>query len=169
METTTTQKNLTINHEPQKEHQWLHQLVGEWTYESDAKMGPDHPSEKSTGIEIVRTIGNFWVQCEAQGEMCGGPGTKMMTLGYDAQKQKFVGTWIGSMMAYLWQYDGELDDTRKVLTLNSKGPSMAGDGTIAQYKDVIELKSDDHRVMTSHALGDNGQWSQIMTTLYHRK
>ena len=24
--------------EPQKEHQWLHKLVGEWTYESEAVM-----------------------------------------------------------------------------------------------------------------------------------
>ena len=168
METTTPQQELTINHEPQKEHQWLQQLVGEWTYESDAKMGPDHPSEKSTGTETVRTIGNLWVQCEGQGEMCGGPGTTIMTLGYDAQKQQFVGTWIGSMMAYLWLYEGELDDSGKVLTLSSRGPSMAGDGTIGQYKDVIELKSDDHRIMTSHAQSDNGQWYQFMTTLYSR-
>ena len=25
--------------EPQKEHQWLQKLVGEWTYESECSMG----------------------------------------------------------------------------------------------------------------------------------
>ena len=34
---------------------------------------------------------------------------------------------------------------------------MSGAGKMAQYRDVIEFKSDDHRVMTSHALGDDGQ------------
>jgi hypothetical protein len=32
-----------------------------------------------------------------------------------------------------------------VLTLNAEGPSMAGDGKMAKYKDVIELKSDYQR------------------------
>jgi len=43
--------------EPQKEHQWLQQLVGEWTYEGEASMGPDKPPEKFQGTESVRSIG----------------------------------------------------------------------------------------------------------------
>jgi hypothetical protein len=41
---------------------------------------------------------------------------------------------------------------------------MAGDGKMAKYKDVIELKSDYHRVLTSHLLRDDGTWQQFMTT-----
>lgn len=40
---------------------------------------------------------------------------------------------------------------------------MAGDGKMAKYKDVIELNSDDHRVLTSHLLRDGGTWQQSMT------
>jgi len=40
---------------------------------------------------------------------------------------------------------------------------MAGDGKMAKYKDVIELKSDYHRVLTSHLLRDGGTWRQFMT------
>ena len=29
--------------EPQKEHQWLQKLVGEWTSEGEADMGPGQP------------------------------------------------------------------------------------------------------------------------------
>jgi uncharacterized glyoxalase superfamily protein PhnB len=40
-----------------------------------------------------------------------------------------------------------------VLTLNAEGPHMAAKGKIAQYKDVLEFTSEDHRVQTSYVLG----------------
>ena len=39
--------------ETQKQHRWLQQLVGEWTYESDCNMGPDQPKVKFKGTETV--------------------------------------------------------------------------------------------------------------------
>ncbi len=55
-----------------------------------------------------------------------------------------------------------------MLTLEAEGPSMAGDGQMATYRDVIELKSDDHRVLTSHVLREDGTWQQFMTAHYRR-
>ena len=130
-----------MNIEPQKEHQWLQKLVGEWTYESEATMEPGKPPEKCAGTERVRSLGGLWVLAEGQGEMPGGgAATTMVTLGFDPQKNRFVGTFIGSMMTYLWVYDGALDAAQKVLTLEAEGPSMTGDGQMAKYKDVIELQ-----------------------------
>ena len=99
----------------------------------------------------------------------GGAATMIMPLGYDPQKQRFVGTWVGSMMTYLWLYDGKLDASEKVLSLESEGVSMTGEDKMASYRDVIEFKSDDHRVMTSHMLGNDGQWHQFVTTHYRRR
>jgi hypothetical protein len=39
---------------------------------------------------------------------------------------------------------------------------------MAKYKDVIEFKSDDHRVLTSHMLGDDGEWHGLMVANYRR-
>lgn len=159
-----------MNNEVQKEHQWLQKFIGEWTYETEALMGPAQPPEKSTGTESVRSLGDLWIVAEGQGEMPGcGPATTMMTLGYNPQKKRYVGTWVGSMMTHLWPYDGELDAAETTLTLDSEGPGMADDGSMAQYRDVIEFKSDDHRVLTSHVLGDNGEWKQFMTANYQRQ
>jgi hypothetical protein len=43
--------------EPQREHQWLDKLAGEWTYEGEATIGPGKPPEKFRGEKSVRSIG----------------------------------------------------------------------------------------------------------------
>jgi hypothetical protein len=155
--------------EPQNEHRWLHQLIGNWTYEHEAAMGPGQPTQKLRGRESARSLGGVWVVCEGEGEMPGGGAANtIMTLGYDPAKKHYVGTWIGSMMHNLWVYEGDLDPAGKALTLESEGPSFAGDGKMAKYRDVIEFQSQDHRTLTSHVLGEDGQWRQFMTALYRR-
>jgi hypothetical protein len=154
---------------PQKEHHWLQKLVGEWTSEAEMTMDPDKPAEKSRGTERVRSLGGLWIAAEGEGDMPGGgPATMLLTLGYDPQRKRYVGTWIGSMMTHLWVYEGDLDAAGRVLTLETEGPTMAGDGKMAKYRDTIELKSDDHRVLTSHILGDDGTWQAFMTAHYRR-
>jgi Protein of unknown function (DUF1579) len=92
-----------------------------------------------------------------------------MTLGYDPQKQRYLGTFVASMMTHLWVYDGALDVGERVLMLDTEGPSMTAEGKMAQYRDTIEFKSDNHRVLTSHVLSDEGKWHQFMTVDYRRK
>jgi hypothetical protein len=167
MTTSETQQTPTMQAEPRQEHRWLHKLVGEWTCE----MGePDKPAETSTSTERVRSIGDLWIMAEGEVEMPGGGvAATFMTLGYDPRRQRYVGTWLGSMMTHLWVYQGELDAAERVLTLNAEGPSMEREGKLAQYQDIIEFKSDDHRVLTSRMLGDDGQWHHFMTAHYRRK
>ena len=156
--------------EPQAQHQWLQQLVGEWTYEGEASMGRDKPPEKFKGTESVRSIGGLWTLGEGHGLMPdGSPATMIMTLGYDPRTERFIGTWIGSMMTHLWHYDGELDAAERVLTLNSEGPAMAAEGKLAKFRDVIEIISPDHRTLSSHLQDEEGRWSRFMLAHYHRK
>lgn len=158
-----------MNTEPQKEHNWLDKFVGEWTYETEAASEPGKPSEKYTGTESVRSLNGIWILCEGKGEVPGGgTSTTMMTLGYDPLKKRYVGTFIGSMMTYLWLYEGDLDPTENALTLEAEGPSFTAEGQMGKYKDVIEFKSDDHRVMTSNFLGDDGNWHEFMRADYRR-
>jgi hypothetical protein len=157
--------------EPQAEHRWLQQLVGEWTNEAQMTMAPES-GESCKGTESVRSLGGLWVLAEGRGEMPGGgSATMLMTLGYDPAKQRYVGTWVGSMMTHLWVYDGELDASGKILTLNSEGPDMspgAAPGKLVSYRDVIEFKTADHRTLTSFCQDENGNWQQIMTADYRR-
>jgi hypothetical protein len=159
-----------VKAEPQKEHQWLQKFVGEWTAEGEAPMEPGKPPTKWKSAETVRSIGGLWVVCEGRGEMPGGGGasTTIMTLGYDPQKKRYAGTWVGSMMTHLWVYEGSVDAAGKVLTLDTVGPSFSGDGTMTKYQDVMTFKSDDHRVLTARVLGADGKWTEMMTVDYRR-
>ena len=158
-----------MNAEPQREHHWLQQLVGEWTYEAEAIGEPGKPPERCGGTERVRSLGGLWVIGESEGQMPGGAAaTMIITLGYDPQRKRFTGTWVGSMMTNLWVYDGELDAQERTLTLEAEGPSMSGDGTMARYRDAIEVTGEHTRVLRSSVLGPDGTWTEFMTAHYRR-
>jgi hypothetical protein len=155
--------------EPQKEHQWLKKLVGQWTFESESPGEAGQPPTKLKGSETVRMLGDVWMIGEGQGEMPGGGmGHMVMTIGYDPQKKRFVGSWIGSMMTNFWVYDGFLDESGKVLTLESDGPSMTGEG-MSKYRDIIEIVDDNHRILSGNILQADGTWMRFMETHYRRK
>jgi hypothetical protein len=168
--------------EPLKEHQWLNRLLGEWTSEMEMETEPGR-RERFTGTDSVRTLDGIWFIAEGRSDTPDGDAgsgrpdraasdlsaDSVMTLGYDPQRKRYVGTFIASMMTHLWIYEGELDADERVLTLNSEGPSMTEEGKMAQYRDSIEFKSDDHRLLTSHVLAEDGSWQHMMTAEYRRK
>ena len=155
---------------PQEEHRWLQKLVGDWVSEGEATMAPGQPPMKFKGTEKVRPIGDLWILAEGHGEMPGGgPAVMLLTLGFDPRTNRYVGTWIGSMMTHLWVYDGEIDAAGKILTLNAEGPDMSSGGKMTRFKDVIEVRNNDHRILTSHIMGNDGNWRHFMTAHYRRK
>lgn len=179
MAKTERQQQATLGAEPQREHGWLKRLVGEWAYQFEAEPEPGGPAERLTGTESVRMLGGLWLLAEGRGQVPGGgEATTLMTLGYDPDSKRFVGTWIGSMMTHLWIYEAELGPDERLLTLESEGPAMGHEGPITgsdgrvkttRYREVIELKSDDHRTLTSHMLTDDGKWEQMMFVDYRRR
>ncbi|MGH6761073.1 MAG: DUF1579 domain-containing protein [Phyllobacterium sp.] len=152
--------------EPQKEHEFLQKLIGEWTVTSD--MMPESPDIE--WVEDVRSLQGLWIVAEGNGEMPGGgAATTILTLGYDPAKKSYVGTWIGSMMTHMWIYKGAIDGTGKTLVLDTEGPDFAQEGKTAKYREIIAFTDSDHRTFTSEVQSDDGSWKQIMTTRYTRK
>jgi hypothetical protein len=151
--------------EPRAEHHWLQRLVGEWTGESDSK-DPDGNS-MPPWTETGSTIGDIWVVLEGEGALSdGSPSKTRMQLGFDPEKGRFIGTWIGSMMGHMWIYDGALDGD--VLTLDTEGPDFSAKGKTARYRDIVELLGHDRRVLRSEMQDDDGQWREIMRADYRR-
>ena len=157
-----------MNANPEKEHQWLQKLVGEWTSEVEF---PNESGElqKYTGTESVRSIGGLWIQGEGNGDMGNGPSTNIITLGYNPTIKKFVGTFVSSDMTHLWPYEGELDASGRSLHLDSEGPDMMGGSEgLVPYRDIVELVDNDHWILRGCGKGEDGSWAEFMATHYHR-
>src|ERR1043165_3833124 len=152
---------------PQKEHEWLQQIVGDWDTVGEIVAEPGQPTIKNKGSESCRLIGGFWALSEHKGEIPGaGPFTGIFTLGYSPEKKKYVGTWIDSVSTHLWTYQGSVDASGKILSLETEGPGL--DGKPTKFREVIEVKDKDHKVFTSSAEKD-GKWTTFLTMSYTRK
>lgn len=151
--------------EPTTEHIWLKRLVGAWNMEY-----PSHDGEGTMkGTETVRALGDLWVICEGRTQMPDGtPGGTVMSLGYDAGAGKVVGSWIGSMMTYMWVYEGHLDAASDRLTLATRGPAFDEAGGIAEYQDIITFEGEDSRVLESRVRRADGTWHDLFTVRYTR-
>lgn len=151
------------------EHRWLLQLVGDWEAVIEAAAEPGAAPAQWSSTESVSALGSHWVV--AHGLMPGGDEMfkSMMTLGYDSAQQAFVGTWVDSIQTTLWTYRGQLDQQRRVLTLEAVGPSMSDPTKTTRYRDQLELIDANHKTMTSSALGEDGRWQWFMTARYSRK
>lgn len=154
---------------PVKEHEWLKQFSGEWESTSEVIFEPGKPAVKGTSTESARMLGGFWVISEGKGEMMGMTMSSILTLGYDAESKKYIGTWVDSLSGHLWKYEGTVDSTGKILTLETEGPCPKKPGQLSKFRDVTEFKSKDHRISTSSILGDDGKWETTVTVHSHRR
>lgn len=155
---------------PLPEHEWLQNLVGEWTTETEYSMGPDEPMENSMGTESVKSLGGLWAMGEGKGTMPGGDEmVSYYALGYDVTLKGYRNCWFASMSSHLWKYDCELSENGKQMVMNCKGPSFTKDGEMSNYRDVIDLIDDNYRTLTSYSEDDNGEWNQMMKMHVRRK
>ena len=120
-------------------------------------------------VETARLLGTQWFVAESSASTPDGvPVTAILTLGYDAFRQRFVGTYISSQQTHLWSYVGQLDAAGTALTLETDGPIHGNPARTTSYREVIEVVSSDHKVMRSMILGPDGEWFEFARAEYRR-
>jgi hypothetical protein len=150
-------------YEPQAEHFALERMVGTWDVKSSV-TGPD-----GEWSETCRSLDGMWYIAEGEGDMPGGKAKTIMTVGYDPEKGKYVGTWLGTMMGMLWLYEGDLSEDGATLSLYTTGPDCEVEGRTAQYREQIIFQGDDHRLFVSATRQPDGSWKQFQELQYTRR
>lgn len=149
-----------------EQHMWLKKFVGEW--EMTAVTHMEGMKDTSTGTEKVTPIGDFWVVAQADAAFMDMTYKSVLTLGYNPESGKYIGTWIDSFTNFMWKYEGTVNEAGTTLSLNTEGAMEPG-GEVTKFREVTEFKNDDHRVFTSSMLGPDGEWTKIVTVNYRRK
>lgn len=137
-------------------------MVGEWTLASEGE---------TPWVETCRPLGDIWIVIESRGRMPdGSAGQTLLTLGFDPKRQRFVGTWIGSMMTHMWVYDGTLDETGTELTLDCQGPDFFNPDNpeMIAFRDIVTLKDRHTRLLRSESQQPDGSWKKFMSMEYRR-
>jgi hypothetical protein len=149
--------------------EFLRGLAGEWSVESEARLGPGLDPVRSEARESARLIGGKWLVAEGSGVTPNGqPFTSILTLGPGSSGEGFVGTWIDSMQSHMWVYSGSLDAAGRVLTLETEGPVFGDPTRPARYREIIEVPDPHRKVMRSLILGPDGQWFEFARSEYRR-
>jgi len=154
---------------PGKQHELLKQFEGTWDTVAKFQGRPGEPAMESKGSETATFgMGGFWVTFEYQGDMKGQPFTGRGAMGYDQQKQKYVGTWIDSMKSGMFLSEGTADADGKRFTMIAQGFCDA-EGKAITMKQVYEFKNKD--AWTLHFLAPNpdGKDQEVGTIEYTRK
>jgi hypothetical protein len=73
------------------------------------------------------------------------------------------------MTGKLWEYEGMLDDSQKVLTLETEGVCPMNPGKVSKFKEVLELNDANHKTYTSSIMGEDGKWMTMFTSHSKRK
>ena len=153
---------------PEAPKTFLQRIVGSWEYDQEAVNGPGQPPQKSKGTEDGRMVGP-WAVMEIHGESAAGPYTGILTIGPTADPKRYVGTWISSMSPDMVQYQQcSLDESGRVLTLDTLLPDPTDPTKQTRFRDVFELVDDGHKTLRS-MMEMNGSWTTFVTANYRRR
>ena len=118
-----------------KEHQWLEQLSGDFTFDMSGVTGESQGTSK-----VATKLGGLWSVRHFESEVMGQPYTALEILGYDPLKKKYVGVWADSMTPLLTLAEGEFDENTKTLTMRGKSRGM--DGQVGEMVNTMKLHDD---------------------------
>ena len=154
---------------PGKQHEALKQLEGTWDAVARFMTEPGKPMAESKGVETASMgLGGFWLITEYKGEMNGQPFTGRGSIGYDQQKQKYVGTWIDSSKSGLFLSEGNADDQGKLFTMIVQGHCDT-QGKAITMKQLMEIKDKDSRKLTLLSPNPDGKDVTVGTIEYSRR
>ncbi len=153
--------------QPTPEHHRILSTVGAWKVACKFYMQPGQPPLETEATDTVEALGPFWTLSRFEGSMMGQPFSGVTTLGYEPAQQRFVSTWVDTMMPHLWYFTGGFIEDGKVLELKGQAPSMGGEGT-APWRITHTFESPDTMTLRMFTTLPDGPEVMTMENTYTR-
>jgi Protein of unknown function (DUF1579) len=152
------------------EHKVLAHDEGTWDAAVKWFMaGPDAEPTVSKGTEVNTLLtGGRWLLSKFEGEYEGAKFEGRGQYGFDANKGKYVGTWIDTISQSLTVLEGTYDSATKTMTYVGDGVGPDGKTKYTQ-KMVTKTKDDGSRVFTLYGKTDKDEIKFMEITYTKRK
>lgn len=147
-----------------KQHELLARKAGTW----DAVMSMGgQPGGKATFVAKM-DHGGLWLVGDFRGDFMGMPFSGHEVAGYDAKKQKYVSTWVDSMMDYVMTAEGDYDEKTKTLSMWADVFDPETGKTVRERHDHKFIDADTWEFAMNKPKPD-GTYAPIMSITYKRK
>ncbi len=151
--------------QPKTGFDWLRQFEGSWEIEtSNAGPGENSGEHAGSATMTARVLGGQWVTWNQVGKVGGTQFEAIQTVGYDAKRKEYFGTWVDSTSNYTWNLRGTVDESGKKLILGSQGKDWSDPTKTRQYRDVYEFTSAKEIATKSQMKSDDGKWTTFMSS-----
>ena len=144
---------------------WAEPFLGEWTMEI-VEQGGAAPAMR--GSDTVRLMGS-WLIAETFGQNPAGDSFRMITsIGFDPDKDRYVGATVGTMTPSMFVLDGYRDASSGALTLETEGPAITEGKKTDRYRDIWRITGPDTREITAEVVDSDGSWRAFMRYQFRR-
>lgn len=131
--------------QPTEQHKQILAGVGDWEGTVTMFDVPEMKPEPIPAKEKITAIGGFWILSQFESSFMGQPYHGSGHIGYDAEKKKYVGTWVDSMSGWFSKMEGDIDPKTKMLVMRWDAPNMTG--KVVPHRSE-SLEGGDTRTMT---------------------
>jgi hypothetical protein len=171
----TMMKKWMATIKPGPNHKWLEQFAGKWNTTTKMWMqGPDAPPMETRGTaEMKMVLHGRYLQQEAKGETLLPDETGQMKkisyqgmglTGYDNYRRTFVGNWQDNLSTAMHTFSGQLDPSRKTLTMYGQMDEPMLDMVGRHVKYVMKMDNEKQFTFTVYdlAAGENHKAVEIV-------
>jgi hypothetical protein len=149
--------------QPSDEHLRLKGDVGTWTGKMTLQVpGSDEPMTMDIKETNTMMDGGLWLLSDFE----AGPFKGHAQIGYDAQKKKYVGTWIDNSSSHLSVMEGAYDAASHKMTMTFHGLD-ATSGELKPMKSVTTYQGKDKRHFVMYVQNDD-KWVESFQMQYER-
>lgn len=151
--------------EPSPEHARVLEGVGRWTGTLTSwEAGPEPVTVEAA--QVVEAIGGFWTTCTMECEFMGTPYKGNGNVGYDPERDVFVGTWVDNMSSAFASMEGQYLEDDETLRMRWQAPDWMTGELVDHWSDSVQTANEQRS--TFYRGDEDGEHQKVMEIVMQR-